>query len=258
MEDPGDDRRTEDPQKERGFDAAREEPERDHKADHEREDRAGVELTERDEAAALDHDAGVHEPDQQDEQTDAYADRAFERERDRVEDHLAEPGEDEDRDDHALHEDDPHRGLPRQLAAEDELERDDRVQAEAGGEGERPIGPETHRDGEEACGQRGHRDGRLEAGTEIGLLEVGDRVEVQDLRVEKDDVGHHEEGREAADDLSADGGRVLAKLELALEDARRFHPPGRGACCHSLPPSRSRRRRPPPSCWKRADDRSGF
>src|SRR2546428_451421 len=75
-------------------------------------------------------------------------------------------------------------------------------------------------------GRRGPRGGRLEPGTEIGFFEGGDRVEVQDLGVEKVDVGHPEEGRGAADALGADGGPVLAKLELAFEDARRFHPPG--------------------------------
>ena len=223
MEQARDDRRTDDAEEERGAHAARVEPQRDDQTDEEREDRSGAERGQRDDRRAArreDDDAGVDEPDEQDEQADADADRALERQRDRVEDRLAEVREHEDRDRDAFHEDDPHRGRPRQRRlAEHELERDDRIESEPRGHCEGAIRVEAHRDREHARAERGHRDGLIEAGTEVLALQIRDADVVQDDRVERDDVGHHEECRDPTDDLGADRRRVLLELEPPFENA---------------------------------------
>ena len=78
-------------------------------------------------------------PDERDEQADADADRELDLVRDGAHDRLAQAGEHEDQRDDALDDDARHRHRPRQLAAEDQVEGDDGVEAEARGERERQV-----------------------------------------------------------------------------------------------------------------------
>jgi hypothetical protein len=66
-------------------------------------------------------------------------------------------------DDDAFPDDDRHGVLPGEAAGQDELEGDDRVQSEAGGQRERVVRRQAHRDGQDARRQRrrhGDRDER--------------------------------------------------------------------------------------------------
>src|SRR3972149_6715667 len=74
----------------------------------------------------------VEDADGEDERADPGADAQLERERDGVEERAPDADRHEDRDREALEEDHAHRGLPRETRALDELEGDDRVDAESG------------------------------------------------------------------------------------------------------------------------------
>ena len=63
-------------------------------------------------AGGLDDDPGVDEADEQDEQADADADGALQRQRDGAHDRLAQADQDEDRDEDAFEDDDAHRARP--------------------------------------------------------------------------------------------------------------------------------------------------
>ena len=108
----------------------------------------------------VDRDARVAEADERDEEADADADRELDLHRDGAHDRLAQAGDHQDQRDHALDDDARHRHRPRQVAAEDQVERDDGVEAEARGQGERQVGQQAHGEREDRRGQRrGHRDG---------------------------------------------------------------------------------------------------
>ena len=95
------------------------------------------------------------------------------------------------------------------------------LRPEPGGQREREVGDAAHQDRQHAGDQRGAgRDGRdaaarLGPAAEEGARRVGH--EAEDERVEHDDVGHRQEGDDAAADLAPDGRAALADLEVAVE-----------------------------------------
>ena len=157
----------------------------------------------------VDRDARVAEADERDEQPDADADRELDLLRDRAHDRLAQPGDDEHERDHALDHDARHRDRPRQVPAEDQVEGDDRVEPEPGGERERQVRQQAHQQREDRRGERGGDRDRRER-------HPGRR---QDRRVDEDDVRHRQERHEAAEDLDPHGRPALVDREASFERA---------------------------------------
>ena len=93
-------------------------------------------------------------------------------------------------------------------------ERDDGVDAEARGQGERIVRGDAHRDGHDPADERGagrHRD-RVQA------ERLGD-----DARVEEDDVGHDHERGHAGADLGRQVGLALGELEIRRDRVHGRH-----------------------------------
>ena len=95
---------------------------------------------------ALHDEPGVVEPDERDEEPDADRDRLLQLERDRPHDLLAQAGEHERGHDDALEDDEAHRRREGQAVLADELERDDRVDAETRRERVGVVRVEAHQD----------------------------------------------------------------------------------------------------------------
>ena len=153
----------------------------------------------------------VDEADEQDEQADAGPDGALEGERDGVHHRFPEADHDEQRDDETLEHDDAHRALRRQ-AARRQRERDDGVDAKAGGDRQRVVPDHAHGDGHDP-GDQG-RPGRDRGDAGWIELEPG----AQDRGVDEDDVDHDEERRQAGARLRRDVGAALLELEVAGQD----------------------------------------
>ena len=126
-----------------------------------------------------------------DEEAEADGDRVTKRDGDGVHDGLAEATEDEDEDRDALDEDDRHGGVPVTTGELGQREGHDRVDTHAGGAGERTVGEEAHEDGHDACAEAGRGDGCRDR-------HAGKRHQA---RVDRDDVRHREERREASANL---------------------------------------------------------
>ena len=101
-------------------------------------------------------------------------------------------------------------------------ERDERVEAEPGGERQREVGDHAHQDRQHAGDQRGGRGDRREVRRAPAAEELPVAVlrEAEDERVEHDDVGHREERDDAAADLAADGRATLGDLEEPVQMGR--------------------------------------
>jgi hypothetical protein len=203
----------------------------DQKADDEDADRpplefaAGAQLQGRSRDRRRGHEAGVDEANDRDEETDADADGVLQGKRHCLHDGDSELGEDENEDDQPLEHDHPHGLGPGQLVASDELERNDCVETEAGGNRERVVGVRAHSNRGDACSQcRDRKDRRCREGVAVS---VRDR---QDRWVEKKDVPHRHEGRQAGDDLGPNAGASLRDLEVAVPPI----PARRNSLGHSL------------------------
>ena len=174
----GDDRGDQDAGEDGGGNAARHQDDGDRQSDHGHENRPGVQGRQGQEAidgSGLpgnegDH-AGVAQPDEQDEEPDADGDRPAERGWDDVHDVLAHAEQDQDRDQHALGDDDPHRLRRGEPQRADEVVGDDGVEPQTRSEGEGPVRVEPHGDGEEPGDQTGR--GRHRAHVESGRGEHG-------------------------------------------------------------------------------------
>ena len=138
-----------------------------------------------------------------------------------VEDRLPEAGEHQHQDDQALEHDQAHRVGPGHLGRD--RERDERVQAEPGGQRQRVVGDDAHQDRHHAGDQRRRRRrspaGWAVAGAAAEEVPVTSGREAEDQRVQHDDVGHREEGDDAAADLPLDGGATLGDLEEPVQPA---------------------------------------
>jgi len=153
---------------------------------------------------------------------------------------FSEPGQDEDQDHDAFEHHQAHRVRERHLA--DQRDADDRVEPEAGGQRDREVGEQAHADGQHARDQgrhRGHLGGvRGGAAADVVPADVGPGVE--DERVQHHDVGHREEGDEAAPDLAAERRAALGDLEEMVEPGGTGGGRGRsaGAGAHGSPRGR--------------------
>jgi hypothetical protein len=157
------------------------------------------------------HEAGVDEADEGDEQADADADGLLEGERDGVHHPLAQAGQDQRGDDQALQHHDAHGRRPGHHGGQ--LEGDHGVQPEPGRDRERVAAVHAHEQRHDRRHQRGRGgerpEGQAPAGDVLGAAE--------DQRVEDDDVGHGEEGGEAAADLPLHGGAALGDVEVGVQ-----------------------------------------
>ena len=157
-----------------------------------------------------DHDAGVLERDQRQEQADAGGDRHLERLRDGVDDPFADRQHADDEEDDAGDEDAAQRHLPGKLHAADHGEGEVGVEPHARRQRDRVVGQERH---QQAADRRGDA-GRDEHGAErhAGFAE--------DVRVDEDDVGHGQEGRDPGHDLRPHRRLVLVEFEQSFEHQR--------------------------------------
>ena len=113
----------------------------------------------------------VGEADEEDEEPDAHADGALQRDGHRVHDGLSKADDHQGGDGEPFEDDYPH-GARRAQPLADEGERHDGVDPQAGGQGERVVAHHAHGDGHEACderragreGDRGERRPVAEAG----------------------------------------------------------------------------------------------
>jgi len=182
-------------------------------------------------AAGADH-LGVHQADQGDEQADADADRGLDMGGDRSEDGLAETGEHQDEDDDALDDDEPHGvGVGHAIHA-DERVGDHRVDAQPRRQSHGVIGDHPHEDGYDP-GDQGGAGGDLLGGAQRGDAVVRGG---QDERVQHEDVGHREEGDDAAANLAGERRAALGDVEEGVEGgaAGGRRPGGGGVRTHSV------------------------
>src|SRR5665647_3376448 len=224
VEDDRKDRGEEDPEDDGPAPLAREHDDGDHEAEDGDQHRHADEGPERQRRAAAAHDeAAVDKADEQDEEADADDDGLLQLERDGLEDGLAEAGEHEDRDGHALEEDEAHGALEAEPLTQHQAEGDDCVEAHAGGDGVGAVGEEAHDDRHHA----GHEAGRGECGRERQALPL----QTEDARVHEDDVGHDDERREPGQGVALERRVPLLELEEALQRVVRvgvsggFHSP---------------------------------
>ena len=162
---------------------------------------------------ALDHDPGVDQPDDRDEEADPDPDGELEVVGDGVDDRLAEADEHQHGDDQALGDDDAHSVGPAQAVGADEREGHEGVDAEAGRERERVAAVDPHREGGDRRDERG--DGQQLVERELHAAGRGHRA--QDLRVDEQDVGHRQERGRAAADLGRDARAARRDVEVAIE-----------------------------------------
>ena len=133
---------------------------------------------------------------------------------------LPEAGEHQEQDDHALDHDKTHRVGPGHVAGD--RVRHEGVEAESGGERERVVRDHAHQDRQHAGDQGGGRRDRREWVDARAVAEVAPSMsgEAQDDRVEHDDVGHREEGDDAASHLARDRRTSFGDLEACVHDKR--------------------------------------
>ena len=180
--------------------------------------------------AAGSHHLGVHQADEGDEQADAHADRGLDMGRDGLEDGLAETGEHQDEDNDALDDDQPHGVGVGHAVHADQGVGDHRVDAQPRRQGHGVVGDQAHEDGHDP-GDQGGAGGDLLGGAQRGdALVLGG----QDERVEHEDVGHREEGDDAAADLAGDGRTALGDAEEPVEDLGDRSSEGKDTSIHGV------------------------
>ena len=136
-------------------------------------------------------DAGVLERDQRQEQADAGGDRHLERLGDGVDDPFADRQHADDEEDDAGDEHAAQRHLPAVAHAAHHAEGEVGVQPHARRQGDRIVGEEGHQEAADGGGHAGRHEHRAER-------HLGGR---QDRRIDEDDVGHRQEGRDPGHDL---------------------------------------------------------
>src|SRR5690606_13092534 len=97
------------------------------------------------------------------------------------------------------------------------------VEAHAGRQRDRQVGVQPHEDAREACDHHGGEQRPVRRHAAIAEHE----------RVDDDDVGHRQEGRDAGDQLGASGRAQLPQLERGLQPL--VHRPLPGGRAHSRP-----------------------
>src|SRR5690606_39499058 len=133
-------------------------------------------------------------------------------------DGLAQPGYHQEADEQALQHDQAHRVVPAHQGGD--LEGDDGVQAQSGGERERQIAPDPHDDGHHG-GHQGGGGGELHGVELLAELVLG---AAQDEGVEHQDVGHGEERGETAAYLPGEGGSPGGDPEEPVEGVAAVRP----------------------------------
>src|SRR5690606_5689316 len=182
----GDDGGDEDAEDQRSLDSAGVEQDRDRQTDerHSRSPRVGEEELDRDRPLGdLGDQTAVDESDEEDEETDADADRPLQRHRDSFHDRLPETHQHQHQDDETFEDDHAHRSGRAQPVAQNEPEGDGAVDAQTGGERDRVVGEDAHGDAQQPGDERG-------AGGYRPRVEAGG---AEDVGVDEDDVGHHQE-----------------------------------------------------------------
>ena len=181
-------------------------------------------------AGGATHHFGVHQSDESDEQADPDADRGLDVSGNGLEDGLAETGEDQDEDDDALDDDQPHGIGVGHAAHAHERVGDHRVDAEPRRQGHRVVGHHAHEDRHDS-GDQGCAGGDLLGGAQRrdAVVRGG-----QDERVQHEDVGHREEGDDTAADLAGECGAALADVEEGVQGGAAGGRllGGRGLCIH--------------------------
>ena len=160
----------------------------------------------------IDRKAGILQADERDEKSDAHGNAALERERNGIENRLADVGQGHGDEDKALDENGQQRNLPAVAIAEDDGIGQIGVQAHAGGEHERQIRQHRHADGadEGSDGRRQEHSGRVHARG------------AEDARIDREDIGHRHKRRDAGHDLGLHVGFVCGELKDSFEHSSSF------------------------------------
>ena len=156
---------------------------------------------------ARDHDLGLLQRDDAEEESDAGGDRELEVLRDRVDDIFADAEHRQDEEQNAGAEHGGQGLLPAIFIGQHDCECEESIEPHAGRERDRIVGVERHH-------QRGHRRrdaGRHEHGT---LVHAGI---AQDRRVNEDDVDHSQKRGQAGNELGPHIGTVFGKPKCAVK-----------------------------------------
>ena len=158
-------------------------------------------------------DACALQSDDDDEETDTCRDTVLESGRNVVDELLTEARERKQNEDDTFDEDGCESDLPRIVDAglrhrDADRIREISIQSHAGSEGDRIIRHESHEQCREDCrDDRGGEDGiRFHAGSR------------EDVRVDREDVDHREEGGDSGDDLRSHGCTVLLELKKLFHE----------------------------------------
>ena len=175
----------------------------DHKADDGQQARAVGHVAQRYQGrVAVDDQTGVLQADEGDEQADTGTDGMLEAERDGIQDPSADLGQCEDDENDTFNQDGGQGELPTVSHRQADGKHEEGVEAHAGSQRKRFLGPEGHHQ----RGDDGSQGRRRENGTR---RHSGQRTE--DARIDGQDVGHRQERRQAGDQLGPDG--VLRRIE---------------------------------------------
>ena len=180
------------------------------------------------------HEAGVHEPDECDEQADAHRDRDLELGGMAWNTAVRKPVSTRTRITRPSMTTRPIASA--QVICAGDGEGDERVEPEPRGQRQRIVGDDAHQDRHHPGHQRStggdRREVRRIAAAEEPAIDV--LSEAEDQRVEDDDVGHRDEGDDATPDLALDRRAPLGDLEVAVDAGRTGRLGG-----HPIHPSRT-------------------
>ena len=147
----------------------------------------------------VNHDASSFQADERQEHADTGCNRASKRMRNAFHQPAADTRYRQKKEDDAGNENRTERLLPAEAHGSNDREREECVEAHAGRHADRPVGDKRHDDRAERSGETGRHENRAFIHARGG----------QDIRVDKDDVRHRQEGRHAGDDFRPRVGAVF-------------------------------------------------
>ena len=183
--------------------------ERDHEGQSEERERGGgiADIAQANEGSRVaDHEAGVAEADEGDEEANAAGDRGVEFMRDRAQDHLADSGGGEREKNDAGKKYRTEGRLPRDVHLEADGVGEIGVEAHAGCERDGIARDNAHQDGAEGRGEAGGRGNSGQRHARSG----------EDGWIDQHDVGHREKRRYASQDLGAPVGAQMLEFKIAF------------------------------------------
>ncbi|MNZ89797.1 hypothetical protein D3C78_1087330 [compost metagenome] len=183
----------------------------DHQEADGREQRAGLaQGAEFDQGRrAVDNDAGGFQTDQPQKQAHTGTHGEAQAHRNAIEQPFTDPGERQNHEQHTGHEHCAQCGFPVVAHGADHGVGEERVQAHARCQADRPVGVQAHQQATECRGDTGRDEGRAVVNPGIG----------HDVGVDENDVGHGDEGSKTCNQLGLHRGAMQAEFKQALQPA---------------------------------------